>query len=91
MMKKLELIADWRTILRWPSIWLAFVASAVTGFILANPTFLFAFIAFFPADLQLPAAIGAALLVLVLVVSVRVLRVKRNGNHDPEADAEQDQ
>ena len=85
MIKKLVLIGSWREILRLPSIWLAFVASAITGFILANPTFLFAFIAFFPADLQLPAAILVALFVLVLVVSVRVLKVKDNGHADPDA------
>lgn len=79
---KLELIADWKTIAKLPSMWLGIFASAVTGFILANPTTLFAVIAFFPPERQLPAAIMASLLILFLIGATRL--IKFNWNHDIE-------
>lgn len=77
MARKVTLVASWGKIIRFPSIWLAVAFSALTGFVLSNPTFLFAVIAFFPQELQLPAAIAGAALVLILVVATRILKLEK--------------
>lgn len=84
---RLALVASWREIIRYPSIWLAFVASALTGFIMSNPTFILSVVAFFPSDLQLPAAMVSSLFVLVLVVATRALKLDRgatDGSDEPD-------
>lgn len=84
---KLELVADWRQIIRFPSMWLAVVASAVVAFILTNPMVIFAVIAFFPPHRQLPLAITAALFILLLIASTRLIRfVQNREGEDPHED-----
>lgn len=77
---KLSLVASWDQIIRYPSIWLALLFSSLTGFVLANPTFLFSVVSFFPQELQLPAAIIIGLLTLALVVATRVFKLDKGGD-----------
>jgi hypothetical protein len=72
---KLRLVDDWRRSLRWASMQLAIIVSALVAYICATPSILFSVIAFIPrGDLQWPFAIGAGLLVFTLVAATRLLK-----------------
>lgn len=73
---KLELVDNWKHAYKLASMQVLAVASALVGFIIANPTFLFSAIAFVPDEFRVPAAIAAALLVFVLVAATRLVKKK---------------
>lgn len=72
----LEPVANWRKWHKMASLRLAAVASALIGFIITNPTFLFSPVMFLPDEWKLVSAMAVAIFVFALVAATRLLKKK---------------
>lgn len=76
--RRLVLAVSWRSVLRLPSMWLAVLYSGVSGFLLQNPSVLFAVVGFMPEERRASLAILVFLFLLFSIAATRLLKFVRD-------------
>lgn len=78
---KIELVTDWKTALKMWSIRLGAFASAVIGFVIADPgtfaTILFNVVGFLPFELRLVVAVVVAVIVFAVIGITRLTKQEK--------------
>lgn len=76
MIRRLELVDDWRRSWRWASVRLAALFGVIAGFLTAYPTVLQGLVAYVPAQWRPLASIAFALVAFVVPTLARLLKKK---------------